>query len=115
MRRLQTTSLGIAQGDTELFSEFDSGGAMWVGDGPRERRKRVTFDQPFRSAPVVQVGMSMIDIDSSRNIRCDARAEDITPDGFDLVFRTWSDSRVARIRMTWIALGALDDADDWDV
>ena len=32
-----------------------------------------------------------------------------------MVFRTWGDTRVARMRIAWIAIGALSDEDDWDV
>lgn len=115
MRRISTTVIGIAQGDQEVFSEFFDGGAMWTGDGPRDRRQNVRFETPFLQPPVVHVGLSMLDVDSTRNLRTEAAAEHITERGFDLVFRTWGDSRVARIRMNWIAIGALRHADDWDV
>ena len=115
MRRIAGATLGIAQGDTEVFSEFAEGGSMWTGHGDRERRHAVVFDQPFLSRPVVHVGLSLIDVDSTRNLRTECTAEAVTPEGFDLVFRTWSDSRVARIRLNWIAFGELRHPDDWDV
>jgi len=31
------------------------------------------------------------------------------------VFRTWLDTRVARVRISWIAMGAMSDEDAWDV
>ena len=34
---------------------------------------------------------------------------------FDIVFRTWGDTRVARVRVAWIALGAVANDDGWDV
>ena len=40
---------------------------------------------------------------------------DITEADFQLVFRTWGDTRVARIRADWTAIGPVRDADDWDV
>lgn len=115
MRRFETTALGIAQGDVEVFSEFEAGGPMWTGAGDRERRRWVAFDTRFKTRPIVHVGLSLIDVDSSVNFRCDAHADRVQDTGFDLVFRTWGDSRVARIRMSWIAMGALPHADDWDV
>ena len=39
----------------------------------------------------------------------------MTPDGFALVFRTWGDTRVARVRATWMAIGPVRDDDTWDV
>ena len=64
---------------------------------------------------MVQVGLSLYDIDSGANIRADVKAENIRRDGFDLVFRTWGDTRVARVRMNWIAIGELPHSDDWEL
>ena len=36
-------------------------------------------------------------------------------DGFDLVFRTWGDTKVARVRIGWIAIGAVKSEDDWEL
>ncbi|MCE0505657.1 MULTISPECIES: H-type lectin domain-containing protein [unclassified Roseivivax] len=115
MRRLNSNVIGIDQGEVEVFSDFASGGEMWTGEGARERRKRVRFSEPFRGSPAVQVGLSLWDIDSEANIRADLAADRIGPEGFDLVFRTWGDSRVARVRMTWTAIGELKGEDDWDL
>ena len=49
------------------------------------------------------------------NIRAEVVAEQVTNLGFQLVFRTWGDSRVARVRMNWLAIGELAFADDWVV
>ncbi len=115
MRKISSSVFGVAQGDEEVFSDFADGGAMWTGSGGRERRKAVTFKAAFKTKPVVHVGLSLLDVDTSVNLRTDCRAEKITNTGFDLVFRTWSDSRVARIRMSWLAIGELSHPDDWDV
>ncbi|MCB1334416.1 MAG: H-type lectin domain-containing protein [Roseivivax sp.] len=115
MRRIATGSVGIAQGEEDIFSEFAEGGTMWTGQGERERRKPVRFDTAYKSRPAVHVGLALIDVDTNPNFRTDVRAENVTRHGFDLVFRTWSDSRVARIRMSWIAIGELPNSDDWDV
>jgi hypothetical protein len=61
------------------------------------------------------VSMSMWDIDNKTNSRADLVAENITAKGFDLVFRTWGDTRVARIRADWMAIGPVADEDDWKV
>lgn len=98
-----------------LFSDFEDNGPMWAGSGKRQARRSVAFSEPFRQAPIVQVTLSMVDMDHSFNTRLDLAAEAITPDGFDVVFRTWGDTRVARIRVSWTAIGALAHEDDWDV
>lgn len=114
MRRLKNHLLGIDQGEVSLFSDFEDGGDMWTGHGERERRQSVAFSTSFRSVPVVQVGLSLYDIDSSTNIRADVKAEQITGGGFDIVFRTWGDTRIARVRVNWIAFGELPLGDEWD-
>lgn len=115
MKRILTGSVGIAQGSKVLFSDFADGGVMWTGQGDRESRHTVTFKEPFRYAPSVMVGISMWDIDHKNTSRADITAENISREGFDFVFRTWGDTRVARIRATYTAIGALFDDDDWDV
>ncbi len=115
MRKLVSSTIGIDQGNEELFSEFASGGAMWTGSGARERRLWVKFAEPFLSPPSVHVSLSLWDMDSAANVRADLAAEKIGLEGFDLVFRTWSDTRVARVRMSWMAIGELRNQDDWEL
>lgn len=115
MRKMDGSRVGVDQGDTEIFSDFANGGDMWTGSGTRERRKPVVFSEPFRAAPMVQVSLSLWDMDQGANVRADISADAITETGFDLVFRTWSDTRVARVRMTWLAIGELKSEDDWDL
>jgi len=88
---------------------------MWTGRGQRERRRRISFSEPFRTEPSVQVSISMWDVDTASALRADVVAETITNDGFDLVFRTWGDTRVARVRVAWMAMGELRQADEWDL
>lgn len=115
MKRLKSNMIGIEQGDVLLFADFEHGGEMWTGDGPRERRKKVSFSEKFRNRPAVSVGLSLSDIDSGPNLRTECVAEKVTRHGFEMVFRTWGDSRIARVRMSWMALGELPNDDDWDV
>ncbi|MBE1283090.1 MAG: hypothetical protein GJ676_07240 [Rhodobacteraceae bacterium] len=115
MKRLRNPRTGIAQGDIEIFADYVDNGPMWTGEGPRERRKQIRFDEKFSSAPAVQVSISLWDMDSSAAIRAEIVAEDVTRTGFDIVFRTWHDSRVARVRAAWMAIGELPFDDDWDV
>lgn len=115
MKKYVGSLIGVDQGTEEVFSDFASGGDMWTGDGTRERRKRVTFSEPFRSEPSVQVSLALWDIDQGANVRADIAAEKVSEKGFDLVFRTWADTRVARVRMSWMAIGEVASADDWDL
>ncbi len=98
-----------------MFSDFADGGVMWTGSGDRESRHIVTFKDPFHEAPAVTVSISMWDIAHGTNARADLMAENVTEKGFHLVFKTWGDTRVARIRADWVALGPVRDEDDWDI
>jgi H-type lectin domain len=106
---------GIQQGSRILFSDFVHDGAMWTGSGPREVRQQQDFGESFSGPPVVTVGISMWDMDHRTNSRVDIMAENVTPTGFEIVFRTWGDTRVARVRADWMAIGQVSDEDDWDV
>jgi hypothetical protein len=107
--------IAVAQGSIVLFSDFANDGVMWSGNGPREVRHAQNFAEPFAEPPAVMVGISMWDIDHKVNSRADITAENVTETGFQIVFRTWGDTRVARIRADWTAIGAVRDEDDWDV
>ncbi len=57
----------------------------------------------------------MWDMDCATNPRMDISAEGATAEGFFLVFRTWGDTRVARVRADWIAIGEVRHDEDWDL
>lgn len=115
MKRLENHMIGIDQGDIVLFSDFEDGGEMWTGRGQRERRRRIAFSTKYQTDPSVHVSISMWDVDTDRPLRADVSAEMVSPDGFDAVFRTWGDSRVARVRVAWLAIGSLRQTDEWEL
>ncbi|MEK9734911.1 MAG: H-type lectin domain-containing protein [Paracoccaceae bacterium] len=47
----------------------------------------------------------MWDFDTDSGLRLDIWPEEIDTTGFNLVFHTWSYTRIARIRVTWQAFG----------
>ncbi|MCV2888694.1 H-type lectin domain-containing protein [Ruegeria aquimaris] len=115
MKLFSSHPVAIQQGDEAMFSDFENGGDMWTGSGTRERRKPILFKKPFHSAPAVMVAISLWDVDTGAAVRAELKAEEVTPEGFDLVFRTWADTRVARLRLSWTAIGEMRNEDDWDV
>ena len=115
MRRLQGGVIGIDHGDVVLFSDFEHDGDMWRGEGPRQNVEHVLFSAPYLTPPHVQVSISMWDISNKSNTRVDVQAERITEKGFDIVFRTWADTKVARVRVAWTAIGELPNDDGWDL
>ena len=115
MLRFSSHVVGVDRGSLVLFSDYQDGGAMWTGEGPRQLRRKVTYSQAFLLPPAVQVSLSMWDIDQKHNGRMDISADLVTAEGLEIVFRTWGDTRIARVRADWLALGALPNDDDWDV
>ena len=113
MKRLSSHTIGMDQGTFELFSDFQEGGVMWTGSGPRKVSRAVEFSEAFSTQPMVHVSLSMWDMGNDSNARADIRAENVTETGFDLVFRTWSDTRIVRVSASWLAIGEVADPDQW--
>ena len=112
--RFTNGAVGVTRGTAMLFSAFEDGGEMWTGEGPRVVRHAVTFDEPFRDAPVIHVSLGMWDVASTSNQRADIAADRVTGAGFEIVFRTWGDTRVARVRAEWLAIGRVANEDDFE-
>lgn len=115
MKKLYSTVTGIDQGVAALFSDFESDGEMWSGEGERTCTVAVAFSEPFKSAPAVQVTLELLDMHHGTNHRTVLKAEDITETGFNIVFRTWGNTRIARARAAWMAIGEVKGDDDWDI
>lgn len=115
MKSLRNHLIGIDQGEHVLFSDFEHGGPMWSGTGPRTSTSAIAFAQAFKAPPTVQVALTMWDSDHGSNARLDLKAEQVAVDRFNLVFRTWGDTRVARVRASWLAIGELRDDDEWEL
>jgi len=113
MRRLRNPLIGVDQGSTMLFSDFEHDGPMWTGTGPREFRTQVSFSEAYKTRPAVFATIDMWDFDKAGNLRGDVQTRAITLTGFQLVFRTWGDTRVARIRAAWQAIGEVWDDEQW--
>jgi hypothetical protein len=115
MQKFQNHLIGVDRGSRLMFSDFEEGGVMWTGSGPREVRLRQAFSEKFKTQPVVWASISMIDVDHETNQRFDLSVGDIDLEGFDLVFRTWDDTRIARARVDWGAMGEVRAEDEWDL
>ena len=115
MKRFSHSAVGVQSGEQVLFSAFEDGGPMWTGEGPRDSRFRVMFPTAFLEPPVVHVSLQMWDIRHGANHRVDISTDEITAEGFDILFRTWGDTRIARVRAGWLAIGATLHEDDWDL
>ncbi|MFV0299599.1 MAG: H-type lectin domain-containing protein [Paracoccus sp. (in: a-proteobacteria)] len=103
----------MLRGTTLVFSAFEDNGEMWTGQGPRVASHTVNFEESFLAEPVVHVSISMWDMGAAQNGRADISAEEVSVEGFRIVFRTWGDTRVARVRAEWIAIGPVRHGDDF--
>lgn len=113
---IDPTKINIQSGDETLFVHYDSDGPMWTQEGHREARVRVQFTPVYDGPPVVHVGMSLLDFAGHTAVRAEIVAEHISATGFDLVFKTWSDTKTAQARANWLALGqSRAGADLWDL
>ncbi|MGR3465571.1 H-type lectin domain-containing protein [Limimaricola sp.] len=115
MARYVQSGFGIDQGELVPFEDFQTDGPMWTGSGAREVRRRVYFNVAFSQPPLVQLGVTMWDVSNDAPMRLDVRAEEIDRAGFILRTHTWSDSRIARVRVAWTAFGACYDDERWDI
>jgi hypothetical protein len=115
VKKLYSAVLGIEQGATVLFSDFQDEGEMWTGKGPRQKSMPVSYSEAFREEPTVSVSLDLFDFSNTTNLRYEITAENITRGGFDIVFKTWGDTKIARARANWTALGPIDGEGDWDV
>ncbi|MFY0682266.1 MAG: H-type lectin domain-containing protein [Thalassovita sp.] len=115
MKKLRGNLIGIDQGTETLFSDFEDGGEMWTGDGYRDRRLRVAFSEKYKSPPSVTCSISLWDVDYSTNIRSEITTQNITEKGFEILFQTWGNTRIARAKADWMAIGEVLSEDDWDI
>ena len=115
MKQLRNHLIGVDQGSIILFSDFEDGGDMWAGTGARERRVTVHFSRPFKTVPSVHVSMDMFDMDQKTNQRADISRENVSMAGFEIVFKTWGDSKIARVRASWLAIGEITGEDEWEL
>lgn len=105
--QIRASGIMFTSAQGELFNHCDTDGPMWTGTNDRDFRLPVTFDTAFDAPPIVTLGLSGLDIAHEQNARLSLRAEDVTAQGFTIVLHTWSDTRIARASVSWMAIGAL--------
>ena len=115
MKKLNSHRIGVDTGLAHGFSDFANEGEMWTGKGTRVRRVNVKFSESFLSPPAVHLGFAMWDISNAANTRVDLAVENVTETGFTAVFQTWGDTKVARMRANWMAIGEVESEEIWDV
>lgn len=105
----QTTSplvgVQVVTSSGELFNHVDDNGPMWSGDGDREVRYKVRFKAAFQRPPHITLGVSGMDSSCAQNLRFSLLADTVTAVGFEIVFKTWGDTKIARTSVNWSAIG----------
>ncbi|MBY8976054.1 H-type lectin domain-containing protein [Rhodobacteraceae bacterium NNCM2] len=103
----------VESGNVLVFDHIASNGPMWSGDGERLESADVTFERPFIEPPILHLSIEMIDADNARNLRLQLRSEDVRREGFRAIAFTWSDTRIGRLSIAWMAIGR--SGSEWDV
>jgi hypothetical protein len=89
-------------GSTRVDWGFDQ-----TGDGSeRSYRQYVAFQRPFRNPPLVHLGIAGFDISNQDAARLTASVANVTHEGFEIVLATWLHTRLWRVDVSWLALGA---------
>lgn len=96
---------GIIEMDPTLGFNNGQLGIMAQGFGKRVAKSKIYFNKTFQETPNVVISISYLDLDFQEFVRISVEAKDITPEGFEADFGTWSKSKVYGARANWIAYG----------
>lgn len=91
-----------------MQSRVTACGTVTVGSWPNDKigedtAMQVNFDQAFEVRPSMLVQLAALDAQSPAHKRIETWASDITRKGFRLHVRTWADSTVWMVKVSWIA------------
>lgn len=115
MRKLSGHRVGIDQGEVSLFNDYEADGPMWSGSGQRAVVKTIKLKEAFAERPSVTLTLAMCDMSNDAFLRFSLHAETVKNDGFEIHFETWGDTKIARVRVAWQAIGEVSSDEDWDV
>ena len=100
-----------------VLDVFAGTGALGLEALSRGAAEAVFVENGATSTAVLKRNIALMRAEPRCEIlRRDALKPGINPGaGFDVVFRTWGDTKVARARVRWMAIGELDDPEDWQL
>ena len=114
-QRIEMDEVVMPVGKPEMWDQ-----AKWAfplahersNDRREEVKYEVRFKRRFRETPRIEVALSKVDLGDAKNsvYRVEVEAKRPTPEGFDLYFKTWSQSLLFGAKAIWIAVG--DDVAD---
>ena len=97
--------LQVVTGEGALFDHVDEGLPMWSESGDRSVEVKVRFKTPFLGAPGVIAHIIGMDSACDSNQRYWLNVKNVGSHGFSLKFNTWGDTRIARVGVSWQAIG----------
>jgi len=93
-------------------ARFDGSQPGWTLLGPglesggfRTFTGQIAFERPFSATPIVQVGITGFDIDHRDNARLQVGVVGIDEHGFGVSLRTWWNTRLWSVELSWMAIG----------
>ena len=90
------------------FIRFPNGGHyMNTGEGERTYEERIYFEEKYEKIPHVIASISGLDEsnDISPTVRIELKVENIDTAGFNLIIRTWNDSKLFNVKVSWTVFG----------
>lgn len=96
----QTSAVKIESGSKNVTE------GLGYGSGDRVSEDNVIFVNSFSKPPAIVAAISVLDASGSTNLRIDCWPTDITNTSFKLKIRTWGDTHIYRVSVSWIAFGA---------
>lgn len=104
--RIGGSWLEIPSTDLDFQSGYENTFGRYMepsGSGEFRIRRHVSFYRAYDSVPTVACWLTHIDSHMSKNHRMKVEASNVSTEGFDLDFCTWSDSVVHELEAGWLA------------
>jgi len=81
-----------------------------ISDTPRVA-PRVPFGRTFSKPPAVTFAITWLDVDKDYNLRYNVEITEITTEEFTVSFKTWCDTYIYSIKVTYWAFGVSPKVD----
>ncbi|WP_299720289.1 H-type lectin domain-containing protein [uncultured Tateyamaria sp.] len=103
--RIEVGELQVLSASDELFNHVDDDLPMWSGVGDRNIDLTIKFVRAFKSRPHIILSITGLDAAHDQNLRYWLTASNIDRFQFTMNFSTWHDTHLARVGVSWQAVG----------
>jgi hypothetical protein len=100
--------LNLLAGAVRLDDSLPGWTLLERSDKPESARSfttRIAFERAFGSRPVVHLGIIGFDMDNGDNARLEVNVTAVDNKGFSVELRTWWNSRLWSVNLSWLAIG----------